>query len=107
MVVFLLGLLKALLGKPDSLHSPGQIFPTALGVPPDLRGASSFWKLVENHGRVGMLAAFPTDPVGRVCLSYQARDGPSPKVDGGLFRNPLTSPNFTYANTCPERGILP
>ena len=45
--------------------------------------------------------------MGRVCLSYQARDGPSPKVDGGLFLNPLTSPNFTYANTCPKRGILP
>ena len=45
--------------------------------------------------------------MGRVCLSYQARDGPSPKVDGGLFLNPLTSPNFAYANTCPKHGILP
>ena len=44
MFLFLLGLLKALLGKPGTLHSPGLIFAFALGVPPDLRGASSSWK---------------------------------------------------------------
>ena len=42
--MFLLGLLKASLGKPGTLHSPGLIFAFALGVPPDLRGASSSWK---------------------------------------------------------------
>ena len=49
-----MGLLKALLGKPGTLHSPGQILLHTLGVPPDLRGASSFWKVVEDHGRGGM-----------------------------------------------------
>ena len=38
-VVFSLGLLEALLGKPGTLHSLGQIVTSALGVPPDLRGA--------------------------------------------------------------------
>ena len=51
---FLLGLLKVLLGKPGTLHSPGHIFPSALGVPPDLREASGFRRLVKDHGRVGM-----------------------------------------------------
>ena len=49
-----MGLLKVLLGKPGTLHSPGHIFfPSALGVPPDLRDASGFWGLVKDHGRVG------------------------------------------------------
>ena len=38
-VVFSLGLLEALLGKPGTLHSLGQIVISALGVLPDLRGA--------------------------------------------------------------------
>ena len=49
-----MGLLKVLLGKPGTLHSPGHIFPSALGVPPDLREASGFRRLVKDHGRVGM-----------------------------------------------------
>ena len=51
---FPLGFLKVLLSKPGTLHSPGHIFPSALGVPPDLREASGFRRLVKNHGRVGM-----------------------------------------------------
>ena len=49
-----MGFLKVLLGKPGTLHSPGHSFPSALGVPPDLREASGFRRLVKNHGRVGM-----------------------------------------------------
>ena len=54
-----------------------------------------------------MLAASPLIPWAG-CASV-TRQGmvPRPKVDGGLFLNPLTSPNFAYANTCPKRGILP
>ena len=36
---FFSGLLEALLGKPGTLHSLGKIVISALGVPPDLRGA--------------------------------------------------------------------
>ena len=64
-------------------------------------------EVVENHGRVGMLAASPLIPWAG-CASV-TRQGmvPRPKVDGGLFLNPLTSPNFACANTCPKHGILP
>ena len=51
---FLLGFLKVLLGKPGTLHSPGHSVPSVLGVPPDLREASGFRRLVKDHGRVGM-----------------------------------------------------
>ena len=75
-----MGLLKALLGKPGTLHSPGHIFPSTLGVPPDLRDASDFLKLVEDLGRGGC-GCIPADPAGRVCLSYQAGVGPSHNDD--------------------------
>ena len=39
---FHFGHLKVLLGKPGTLHSPGHIFPSAMGVPLDLRDASGF-----------------------------------------------------------------
>ena len=82
-------MLKALLGKPDTLHSPGQILFTALGVPPALRGASSFWKLVEDHGRVGMLAASPLIPwVGCASVTGQGTV-PRPKLMGDCFETRL------------------
>ena len=54
LVWWFLGFLKVLLGKPGTLHSLGHSFPSALGVPPDLREASGFRRVVKNHGRVGM-----------------------------------------------------
>ena len=52
---FHFGHLKVLLGKPGTLHSPGHIFPSALGVPPDLRDASGFFRRLDKYlGRVGM-----------------------------------------------------
>ena len=45
-VVFSLGLLEALLGKPGTLHSLGQTITSALVVPPDLRGASVLERLL-------------------------------------------------------------
>ena len=51
-VVVYVGLLEALLGKPGTLHSPGQIITTALGVPPDLRGASAPGRSRKDRGRV-------------------------------------------------------
>ena len=49
---FFFGLLEALLGKPGTVHSPGQIITSALGVPPDLRGASVFGRSLGVHGWV-------------------------------------------------------
>ena len=69
---FFSGLLEALLGKPGTLHSPGQIITSALGVPPDLRGASVLGRSLGVHGRVEGVGCILADPVGRVCLSYQA-----------------------------------
>ena len=82
---FLLGLLEALLGKPGTLHSLGQTITSALGVPPDLRGASVPGRSLEVHGRVEGVGCILTDPVGRVCLSYQAGKIPLPKSGWGII----------------------
>ena len=81
-VVFSLGLLEALLGKPGTLHSPGQIITSALGVPPDLRGASVLGRSLGVHGRVEGVGCILADLVGRVCLCYQAGTFPPPKCGG-------------------------
>ena len=93
-VVVYAGLLEALLGKPGTLHSPGQIITSALGVPPDLRGASVLRKSLEVHGRVEGVGCILADTVGRVCLCYQAGMFPGPIVIGGHppTRLPLVFP---------------
>ena len=47
----------------------------------------------------GDVGCIPADPVGRVRLSYQARGGPPPQIDGGPPRNPFASLLFTFV--CP------
>ena len=103
---FFSGLLKALLGKPGTLHSPWQIILSALGVPPDLRGASVLRKSLEVHGRVEGVGCILADPVSRVCLSYQAGMFPGPIVVGGHppTRLPLAFPFFIFSR--PQRGIV-
>ena len=93
---FFLGLLEAVLGKPDTLHSPGQIITSALGVPPDLRGASVLGWSLGVHGSVEGVGSILADPVGRVCLSYQAGTFPCPIVVGDHppTRLPLGLPLF-------------
>ena len=98
---FFSGLLKALLGKPGTLHSPWHIIFSALGVPPDLRGASVLRKSLEVHGRVEGVGCILADPVGRVCLSYQAGMFPGPIVIGGHppTRLPLVFPFFYFLSS--------
>ena len=101
---FFLGLLEALLGKPGTLHSLGQIFASALGVPPDLRGASAPGGSLEVHGRVEGVGCILADPVGRVCLSYKAGKIPGTIVVGDLLlaRLPLVLPVCCFR---PRRGL--
>ena len=53
----------------------------------------------------GDVGCIPADPEGRVCPSYRAGGGPSPKVDGGPPRNPFAFPRFPFSFR-PQRGIL-
>ena len=85
---FFSGLLEALLGKPDTLHSPGQIFTSALGVPPDLRGAPVLGRSLGVRGSA--------DPVGRVCLCYQAGTFPPAQVRWGSSSNSFTPRPSAY-----------
>ena len=53
------------------------------------------------------VGCIPADPVGRVCLSYQARGGPPPNIDGGPPLNPFASPLFTFFRPAsPTRHIM-
>ena len=87
---FFSGLLEALLGKPGTLHSPGQIITSASGVPPDLRGASVLGRSLGVHGWVEGVGCILADPVGRVCLSYQAGTFPPRPKAGGYSSNSFT-----------------
>ena len=73
---FFSGLLETLLGKPGTLHSPGRIFTSALGVPPDLRGAPVL------EGREGSTAGWrvlaASSPISWVEFAFVTRQGRSP-----------------------------
>ena len=102
---FFSGLLEALLGKPGTLHSPGQIITSALGVPPDLRGASVLRKSLEVHGRVEGVGCILADLVGRVCLCYQAGTFPLPKCGGERPPTRLLL-GLPLVFSRPQRGIV-
>ena len=93
---FFSGLLEALLGKPGTLHSPGQIFTSALGVPPDLRGAPVLGRSLGVRGRVEGVGCILADPVGRVCLCYQAGTFPPAQVRWGSSSNSFTPRPSAY-----------
>ena len=103
---FFSGLLEALLGKPGTLHSPGQIITSALGVPPDLRGASVLGRSLGVHGWVEGVGCILADPVGRVCLSYQAGTFPPAqrRGDAPSTRSLLGLPLVIFL--CPKRGVV-
>ena len=105
-VVVYAGLLEALLGKPGTLHSPGQIITSALGVPPDLRGASAPGRSRKDHGRVegGWLHPRRSRWVVFVLVTRQGL------VTGSIVVGdlpPTRSPCFLpYFFTSPLRGLL-
>ena len=105
-VVFFSGLVEAFLGKAGTLHSPGQIITSALGVPPDLSGASVLGRSLGFHGRVEGIGCILAKPVGRVCLTYQAGTFPCPIVVGDHppTRLPLGLPLFYFSR--PQRGLV-
>ena len=100
-----MGFLKVLLGKPGTLHSPGHIFPSALGVPPDLRDASGFSKIGQVPRQGGDVAASP--PIPRVGCASVTRQGavPHPKRIWDRLSTRLPWPLFTYYSS-PLRALL-
>ena len=93
---FLLGLLKILLGKPGTLHSPGHILSLGPGRPAGPKRRFSHFEDWSRTTAGWGCGCVPTDPAGRVCLSYQARVGPSPKAHLGPALNPSALPLSTY-----------
>ena len=105
-VVFSLGLLEALLGKPGTLHSLGQIVISALGVPPDLRGAPVPGRLLVGPRQGWGVGCILADPVGRVCLKLPGR-GWSPAQEWWVTLLRLVClASFPPYFTRPRRGLL-
>ena len=103
-----MGLLMILLGKPGTLHSPGHILSLSPGRP---AGPKRRFSLFEDWSRTTAgwgCGCVPTDPAGRVCLSYQARVGPSHNAHVGPALNPFALPLYThYFTQVPARIIMP
>ena len=95
-VVFFLGLLKILLGKPGTLHSPGHILSLGPGRPAGPKRRFSHFEDWSRTTAGWGCGCVPTDPAGRVCLSYQARVGPSHHAHVGPALNPFALPLFTH-----------
>ena len=91
-----MGLLKILLGKPGTLHSPGHILSFGPGRPAGPKRRFSHFEDWSRTAAGWGCGCVPTDPAGRVCLSYQARVGPSHNTHVGPALNPLALPLFTY-----------
>ena len=100
-------LLEVLLGKPGTLHSPGQIFPLGPGRP---AGPKRCFRIFEDWTSTSAgwgCGCVPTDPAGRVCLSYQARGGPSPQAHMGPSLNPFALATLYLLFKSPSRVIIP
>ena len=103
---FFSGLLETLLGKPGTLHSPGRIFTSALGVPPDLRGAPVL------EGREGSTAGWrvlaASSPISWVEFAFVTRQGRSPaqSVVGSSSNSFTPRPSTCYFFFRPQRGVV-
>ena len=91
-----MGLLKILSGKPGTLDSPGHILSLDPGRPAGPKRRFSHFEEWSRTAAGWGCGCVPTDPAGRVCLSYQARVGPSHNTHVGPALNPLALPLFTY-----------
>ena len=93
---FFFGLLKVLLGKPGTLHSPGHILSLGPGRPAGPKRRSRLLEIGQGPRQGGDVAAFPPIPRVGCAFSYQARVGPSPKAHEGPALNPFALLLSTY-----------
>ena len=99
---FFSGLLEALLGKPGTLHSPGQIITSALGVPPDLRGAP-VWEVAWGPRQGGGCWLHPRRSRGSSLPLLPGRDVPPAQVWWGASSNSFTPRPSACFLTSPAR----